>query len=281
MKFRIKFKITRYTFGYAAFAVAALIVFAYLRFPGDIFARYFVTAVADMNPNATMLVDFVTPAIPPGVTLNNVTLGFRDSPQATIQADAITVGPAYLPLFKGRSAAAFTAKTYGGGVFGQAQTNQFLAVDGPIDWKVNLDGIDIGKIGYLKERLGRQVAGNLTGVLTFSSLLPSLQNGVGSLEFTLVNGGYQLQESIMGMDRLDFKKVEAAIGIKNGVLTINRLRLTGEKVNGTLSGDIVLNGADIKSSQISLNFTFELPGQNKKMSLVMTGALANPSIKFM
>lgn len=280
MKFRIKFKITRYTFGYAAFAVAALIVFAYLRFPGDMFARYLAAAATDMNPNAIMLVDFVTPAIPPGITLHNVSIGFRDRPQATIQADAITVGPACLPLFKGRSATAFAAKAYGGAVSGQAQTSQFLAVDGQIDWKVNLDGIDIGKIGYLKERLGRQFAGNLTGVLTFSSLLPSLQNGVGSLEFTLVNGGYQFRESIMGMDRLDFKKVEAAIGIKNGVLTINRLRLTGDKVNGALTGDIVLNGADINGSQISLNFTFELQGQNKKISVVMTGTLANPSIKF-
>jgi type II secretion system protein N len=281
MKFRIKFKITRNIFGYAAFAVAALIVFAYLRFPGDIFARYFVSTIADMNPNAIMLVDSVTPAIPPGLTFKNVTLGFSDSPQAAIQADAITVGPAYLPLFKGRSAAAFTAKAYGGGAFGQAQTNQFLAVDGPIDWKVNLDGIDIGKISYLKDRLGRQVAGNLTGVLTFKGPLSLLQNGAGTFEFTLVNGGYQFRESIMGMDRLDFKKVEAVIGVKNGVLTINRLKLTGDKINGALSGDIVLNGADIKSSQISLNFTFELSGQNKKMSMVMTGSLANPSIKFM
>lgn len=279
MKFRIK--ITRYTIGYAAFAIAALIVFAYLRFPGDTFARYFVSIVADMNPDAIMIVDSVSPAIPPGLTFNNVTLGFSDSSQATIQADAITVGPAYLPLFKGRSAAAFTAKAYGGAIDGQAQTNQFLAIDGPIDWKVNLDGIDIGKIGYLKERMGRQVAGNLTGVLAFKGPLQSMQNGAGTFEFTLVNGGYQFRESIMGMDRLDFKKVEAVVGIKNGVLTFTRFRLTGDKINGALSGDIVLNGADIKNSQISLNFTFELSGQNKKMSMVMTGSLANPSIKFM
>lgn len=281
MKLRIKLKITRYTFGYAAFAVAALIVFAYLRFPGDIFAHYFASTVADMNPDALMTVDSVKPAIPPGVTLNNVTLGFRDSPQATIQADTITVGLAYLPLIKGRSTAAFTAKAYGGAVDGQAQTNQFLSVDGPIEWKANLDGIDIGKIGFLKERLGRQVAGNLTGVIAFKGLLQSMQNGAGTFEFTLVNGDCQFRESIMGMDRLDFKKVEAQIGIKNGVLTFNRFRLTGDKVNGALSGDVVLNSADIKSSQISLNFTFELPGQNKKMSLVMTGTLSNPSIKFM
>ena len=281
MKFRVKFKITRSTLGYTAFAVAALIVFAYLRFPGDMFARYLAAVATDLNREAILMVDDVKPSIPPALTLNHATLGFRDNLQATFQADTVTVGPAWLPLFKGRSAAAFDARTYGGIVNAQALTQRFLAFDGPVDWNVNFDGIDIGKIGYLKERLGRPVTGNLSGVLIFSGMLESLQNGTGTFDFTLVNGGYSFRESIMGMDRLDFRKVEAAVGIRNGVLTIKRLRLTGDKVNGALTGDIVLNAADIKSSQISLNFTFELAGQNRKLSLVMTGALANPSIKFM
>jgi type II secretion system protein N len=279
MKLKFKFKITRSTLGYAAFTVAALIVFAYLRFPGETFARYLAALATDLNPEAILLVDDIKPAIPPGMTLDNVTLGFRDTPQATISADAVTVGPAWLPLFKGRSAAAFAAKTYGGTVNGQAQTGRFLALDGPIDWNVYLDGIDVGKIAYLKERLGHQITGNLTGVMTFSGPLESMQNGAGNFDFTLVNGAYPLRETIMGMERLDFRKVEAAVGIKNGVLTIKRLRLTGDRINGTLSGDIVLNGADIKSSQISLNFTFELAGQNKKISMIMTGALSNPQIR--
>jgi type II secretion system protein N len=280
MKMKLRLKITRHTLGYAVFTVSALIVFAYLRFPGDIFARYLTAAATDMSPGIIMKVDSVKPALPPGIMLDSVTLRFPDSPQAAIQTDAIMISPAYLPLFKGHTAAAFTLKSYGGAINGQAQTRQFMAFDGPLDWKVNLDGIDLGKIGYLKERLGRQITGSLTGSLNYNGLIRSLQNGAGTFEFTLAGGSYPFRENIMGMDRLDFRKVEAAIGIKNGVLTINRLRLTGDKVNGVLTGNIVLNDTDIKNSQLSLNFTFELQGHSKKISMVMTGILANPSIKF-
>ena len=278
MKFRIK--ITRHAFGYAVFAMAALFVFLYVRFPGDMFARHLAAIATDLNPDAMVLIDSVKPAIPPGINFKNVKLGFRDNPAATIYVDTFTLKPAWLSLFKGQTTFVLTAKTYGGSVEAQAATKQFLAADGPIDGKLNLDGIDIASIGYLRERLGRQISGNLKGTMTFSGTILSPASGVSTFEFTLVDGSYRFQESIMGMDRLEFKKVEASIGMKNGVLTVNRLKLAGDKINGTLSGNIVLNGTDIKSSLLSLNFAFELPGQNKKLSLVMTGTLANPLIKY-
>ena len=71
------------------------------------------------------------------------------------------------------------------------------------------------------------------------------------------------------------------MSLKNGVLTITKLKLMGEKAACTLSGDITLNPADIKSSQINLNAAIELPGQNnKKISMVLTGPLGNPTIKY-
>jgi type II secretion system protein N len=277
MKFKIK--ITRYTFGYAAFAVAALLVFLYLRFPGEMFARYLAAVAADMNPRAVMLIDSVKPSFVPGITFHNTTLGFQDNLSATIQADEWWVGPAWLPLFKGKSAVRYTAKAYGGSVRGQAVSRQFLAFGGPVDANLSLDGIDIGKIGYLKEKMGSQIAGSLKGSVTFSGPFKTPAGGTGNIEFTLLNGAFPLKQSIMGIERLEYRRVEAVVGIKNGVLNISRLRVAGDKINGTMTGDIALNSADFFSSQVSLNFTFELPGQNKKITLVMTGPLGNPSVK--
>ena len=281
MKRNIKLKITPYTFGYAAFAVAALVLFLYLRFPGDILVRYLVSSASAMNPDQVLHIDSAKPVITPGLIFTNVTLAFRNHPRSTIQADAITIKPGYLSLLSGRTAVTFAANAYGGEIRGQADTNNFLSFRGPIDWKLATDGLDIGKISYLKDRLGRLITGQFKGAMTFSGQLPSFFNGAGNLEFTLINGRYPLLEPFLGFDRLDFKSVEALVQLKNGILTISKLKLTGDKVNGALSGAITLDTADINRSEINLNCAFELNAQNKKISMVLTGPLGNPRIRYL
>lgn len=281
MKRNIKLKITPYAFGYAVFAVAALIFFLYLRFPGDVLIRYLVSSASAMNPDLALHIDSAQPAVPPGLTFNHVALGFRNLPQSAIQADAITISPGYLSLLSGRTAVAFSASAYGGALRGQADTNHFLSFQGPVNWKLAAEGLDVGKIGYLKDRLGRPVTGQFKGIMTFNGQLPSFFSGSGSIEFTLINGRYPLLEPVLGLDRLDFKSVEALIHLKNGILTISRLKFTGEQVSGALSGTITLNATDINRSEINLNGAFELPGQNKKISMILTGPLDNPRIRYM
>jgi type II secretion system protein N len=280
MKRNIKLKITPNTFGYAAFAVAVLILFLYLRFPGDVLVRYLVSAASAVNPEQVLHIDSAKPVIPPGMTFTNVALGFLNHPRSAIQADAITIRPGYLSFLSGRTAFAFSANAYGGAIQGQADTNHFLSFRGPINWKLAADGLDIEKISYLKDSLGRQITGQFKGAITFNGQLPSFFNGAGSLEFTLINGRYPLLEPLLGIDRLDFKRVEALVHLKNGILTISKLKLTGEKVNGTLSGAIIFNTADINRSEINLNCAFELPAQNNKISMVLTGPLGNPRIRY-
>lgn len=279
---KIKFKITRYTIGYTAFAIVALIVFLYLRFPGDALVRYLVSSASYMNSNQFLLIDSAKPVIPPGITFTNVALGFHNNPLSTIQADAITVSPGYLTLLKSRTGVAFTAIAYGGAIQGQAGANHFLSFQGPMYWRLTADGLNIEKVSYLKDILGRQITGRFKGTMTFDGQLQLFVNGTGSLEFTLINGSFQLLERIMGIDRLDFKKVEGLVNYRNGIVTISKLKLIGEKMNCALSGDITLNTTDVKRSDINLNCVIELPDQNnKKISMVLTGPLGKPAIKYM
>jgi type II secretion system protein N len=279
---KIKLKITRYTIGYTAFAIVALIVFLYLRFPGDALIRHLVSSASYMNPNQFLLIDSAKPIIPPGITFTNVALGFHHNPLSTIQADAITVSPGYLSLLKSRTGVSFAAIAYGGAIQGQVGTNHFLSFRGPLHWRLTADGLDIEKISYLKDILNRRITGRFKGTLTFNGQFQSFVNGTGSLEFTLINGSFQLLERIVGIDRLDFKKVEGLVNFRNGIVTISKLKLIGEKVNGALSGDITLNTTDVNRSEINLNYVIELPDQNnKKISMVLTGLLGKPAIKYM
>jgi len=281
MKFRIKLKIGKESLGYAAFAAVALIFFLYLRFPGDIFARYAISSLSAMNPDAILLIGDIRPGIPPGIRFKNIVLGFRDNPLATLQAETIITTPGYGALMKGRTAIFLTAAGYGGTVKGELGTSRFLSLQGPISARMTLDGLTMEKIGYLKERLGRQITGKLKGALNYSGNPQAPAAGSGNIDLTLSNGSYPLQENIMGFDRLDFKNVEARIILKNGILTINKLNLTGDKINASLSGDITLNNDNINSSRINLTCTLEATGQTRKLSMALTGVISNPTIRYM
>ena len=268
--------------GYTLFALAALAVFLYLRFPGRDIARFFASSLSDLNPRAVLLIDDVKPAFPPGLKLGKISLRTGDGSAAFFQADGMTVKPEYLSLLKDRKILLVTASVYGGTVKGRIGGDRLHSLPDPLTAGVELDGIDIERSGYLKERLDRQVTGKLKGTLNFSGSMKDIPGGSGVMEFTLHNGTYPLRESLMGIDRLDFRSVDAQLALKNGVLTVSRLKLAGDRISGSLSGDISLHRQDIKASPINLSGSFEMAGQGgRKISLSLGGTIGNPVVKFM
>jgi type II secretion system protein N len=267
--------------GYTLFALTALIAFLYLRFPSEEMARYFVSSLSAAHPQAVLQLGAVKPTFPPGLKLEKVVLRSSDNPAAAFQADAMTVRPEYLSLLTGHDILLITANSCGGTLKGRFDNHQFLSLQKPVNAKVDLDGLNIEKSVYIKEQLGRQISGKMKGILSFSGSPQDALNGTGMFEFTLINGSYPLQENIMGLDRIDFKKVDAQLSLKNGILTINRLKLAGDRISGSLSGDITLNRQDFKGSQMNLTASLEMPGTgNRKISLALSGTIGKPVLKF-
>ena len=226
-------------------------------------------------------IDTVRPSFPPGVTLENVTAGFRGRPEATLHADSLSIRPGWLSLLRGRLALLMAAEGYGGEVRGRVDFSNIFSVQGPLSAEVNIREIRIEKCAWLREALARQITGTLKGSASFSGTAEALKNGTGNIDFTLTNGTYQLLESLFGFDRIDFSKVDAKISFRNGALKITGLTLNGEKLRCSLKGNILL-ADDFRESQIDLNGTIEIPVQgNKRVTLAISGTLGNPKTRFM
>ena len=266
--------------GYILAGVAMLILFLYLRFPGGAVTET-IKAEAARYPGLLLSIDAARPAIPPGVTLENVTAGFRGRPEATLHADSLGVRPGWLSLLRGRLALVMAAEGYGGDVRGRIEFANIYSVKGPLSAEMNIREIRIEKCAWLRDALARQITGTLKGSATFSGAAESLKNGTGNIDFTLTNGTYQLQENILGFDRIDFNKVDAKVSFRNGALKIAGLTLNGEKIRISLKGNILL-ADDFRESQIDLNGSIEIPMQgNKRVTLVISGTLGNPKTRFM
>jgi len=274
-------KKTRAVVGYILAGMAMLVLFLYLRFPEEDVTDFIESAVSAHCPGMRLSLGTTRPAVPPGVRLEPVEAVFPAHPGATLRADRLTVRPAWPPLFRGRFAFLTEAESYGGRIRGRIDFRNILTVMGPFTASADFEDIRLDKCAWLREILARQTAGILRGSLSFSGAGESLKNGTGNLTFTLTNVNWPLTEPLFGFSRLDFSRVEATIGFRNGSLKITELFLDGNRLKIALKGDVILSD-NLPESRIDLNGTLEMPGQgNRRVKVAIGGTLRSPQTRFM
>ena len=274
-------KKTRAVVGYILAGMAMLVLFLYLRFPEKIVKDFIESAASARCPGIRLSLGTTRPAIPPGLRLEPVEAVFPAHPGETLRADRLTVRPAWPPLFRGRFAFLAEAESYGGRIRGRIDFQNILAVKGPFTATADFGDIRLEKCAWLRETLARQAAGTLKGSAYFNHAGESLQNGTGNLMFTLTNVNWPLTEPLFGFSRLDFSRVEATIGFRNGSLKITELFLDGNRLKIALKGDVILSD-NLPESRIDLNGTLEMPGQgNRRVKVAIGGTLRSPQTRFM
>ncbi len=277
----MKLKVNRAIAGYILAGIAMLLIFLYLRFPGEALTNYLESAAAVRYPRTTLAIDAIGPSIPPGIAASGITLAFRDRPETIFRAESLTLRPGGMALLRGRLALFMEAEAYGGEMGGNVEFSQPFSLQGPLSAAADIRNIRTDKWAWLREVLARQISGTLKGSLTFSGTTAALKNGTGTIDFTLTNGTFPLQESFLGLEKIDFTRAEGKGSFRNGALKVTQLTLTGEKLRCSLKGNILL-ADDFQASQIDLNGTIELPVQgNKRLTLTINGTIGNPRSRIM
>jgi type II secretion system protein N len=273
-------KTLKFAFLFIVTGLLAAILFLYLRFPSDIFRDYFIDRVSEIYPAATITLGDVKPDFSPGITLTNIEIRPSNRTSSNIQAETVTISPDLWKLLKGLTTLHLNAQGYDGRLDGDLNFNNFLSTRGPMKAEIKFENMTLQKIGFIKDLLGRQMTGKLRGTLTFQSKGQTWTDGVGRLEFALLNGAYPLLENISGIDRLDFTTVEGQIDFAEKILKIGKLNLNGDKVRCMLKGDITVNLEDFNNSQLNLTGGLEIRAlNNKKVPLSITGTFAKPVTK--
>jgi type II secretion system protein N len=278
---KLKLKLNRAVAGYILAGIAMLFLFLYLRFPGQAVADYVRTLTAARYPQLLFSVAAVRPSVPPGLVLAEITVAPRERPEAVLRVDHLDVRPGGLALLNGRYTILTAAKGYGGEAEGRVDFTRRFSFQGPLKATAAVWDIRVDKCAWLRDALARPITGTLKGSATFSGTAEALKNGTGNIDFTLTNGTYPLQEKFLGFDKIDFSRVEAKVGFKNGALKVAVLTLQGDKLRCSLKGNILL--ADVlQESRIELNGTFEIPAQgSKRVMIAIGGTLANPVMRFL
>ena len=277
----MRIRINRAMIGYPLAGIAMLLAFLYLRFPGEALTDYVKAVVAARYPGAALSIDTIQPSFPPGFVVSDIVVGARGRPDPILRVDGLTVRPGGLSLLSGRVAMIAAAESYGGEVRGRVEFSRPFSLQGPLTAAVDIRNLRIDKLTWLRDMLVRQVTGTLKGGLDFSGTTGALKNGTGTIEFTLTNGSFPLQEPFLGLDRIDYSRVEGKASFRNGALKVTQLTLTGDKLRASLKGNILL-AEDFQTSKLDLNGTMELPLLgNKRVTLAIDGTVGNPKSRVM
>jgi len=276
-----KFRITRSFFGYVLAAVLMLLFFLYLRFPGDAVRDYLKAAAGARYPEALFFVDSIAPVIPPGVSFTNITLAFRERPEATLHADSLTFSPGWLKVLQGKAALKASASLYGGEFRGGGEPAKTFSLEGPFSATGRFEGIKLEKCLMLQSSLSRQFSGTLKGAFTASGVGGPLKNVAGKIDASVSNGSYQLLETLAGFDKIAFSRIDLKAELKNGALKVSNITVNGDKLRITLKGNILL--ADkIAESRMDLTGSLELQGLGgRRMPITITGVFGKPTMKMM
>jgi len=264
---------------YTIYTILILMVFLYLCFPSDKFVKYIKSAVSAGSPDIILSIDSARPGFPPGIRLNNIVAGFKNKPDSTIEADFLAVRPGLAALLTGKRLLLLNADAYEGNIEATAGLAKTFPAGGPIKINAEFSDVDIGKCSYLREVCGRRVAGRLKGSFAYDGRYREIMAGAGSAEFTLLDGSIQLLKEMFGFDKLAFDSMKADMILKNRTLKINGLNLTGKDLNGDFKGNIFLDD-DIGRSRLDMKGKVKISALNRKLSIVMTGTIADPIARF-
>ena len=277
----MRLRMNRAIVGYILAGIAMLVLFLYLRFPGEALTDYVKAAAAARYPGATLSIDTIRPSFPPGVALCE-----RHGRLPGPSGGDPPCGPPDHPARGALPAPGASRDPRGGGGLRRrgAGTGRFLATlfpPGTAHCGGEYPGYPDREVRLAPGRAGPPDHGDAEGVGLLQRDGGGAEERDGNHRFHADERDLPLLESFLGFEKIDFSKVEGKVSFRNGALKITELTLTGEKLRCSLKGNILL-ADDFRDSQIDLNGTIEIPVQgNKRVTLAISGTLGNPQTRIM
>lgn len=269
----------KWLFIYILYGSIVFFLSIYVLFPNSVVKDYITARVAAKYPVIHLSIEKLSFIPILGFSLNKLSIRSQKKPGAALDIKKLTTRLSLFQLFKNKTLFKIKAEACQGIATGVLRYDHFLSTHGPETAEVDFEDIRIDKCPFLHDLFGRPVSGKLKGTLAFKGNIAQWTTGTGKIRFALQNGTYPLLEPFAGMDKMSFKKIEGSLELRNGILKITRLELTGQGLLCSLNGNVLLVGADIGQSRLDLTGSITLPGAgnsgNRKLPLAVTGIFAN------
>lgn len=264
--------------GYAAFALAALLLLAWVKMPSDAVRSLVLSALSKNQAGMQVRIDSAEWSFPFGLALTGLSVQPGNVGGPGVRAETVTAHPALLSLMTGRLAFRVQAAAMGGRIDGDVAFRNRFSAGGPVQADLTVGGINAAECPWLTELLGRSVRGRVDGRIRFEGLPTRWPEGSGRLELALANGLISFKAPLFGLQEMVFTKMEGNMDLGSGQLKVNRLQVTGDTLRGEFQGTIRLEG-NLSQSRIALRGDVNLPAAGpERFAVEVGGTVTNPVV---
>ncbi|MEN8758477.1 MAG: type II secretion system protein GspN [Desulfobacterales bacterium] len=233
-------------FLYSVYAVALAIFFVYYLFPTERLKTFIVMQIGRVNPALRVTVAKAGLMLPPGVRLQRVRVDHDNDP--LLFANDLAIVPHLKTLLSDKKLYSFRMKTYEGTITGTAEIDD----SGQVTIDAVVAGLKLSDIPFLKRLSANHIEGILDG--KFAYVAASGKPEALDINLDINNMAVTLGTPLFTLDRVRFDKVHADAVLRNRLLEITRVALTGDQIEGNLAGSASLN-TDLMLSIVNLNGT--------------------------
>jgi type II secretion system protein N len=243
-------KISKKSIFYTIYLIAITGIFLYYLFPSDTLKTYLAYRLSQGNPDVTVTIDRVSPAIPPGLNLHNV--GIVHQSKALVDLEKLKLMPGILSLFSDKTTVNFKGYLNAGTISGRAEFGRLSGAQ-EVKGDGRISELQVEGIPALQRLPADKIAGVLNGDFTFANV-GSDRSLAGKL--TLSKSKIELKKAVFNVKSLEFRDIDADLIVKNDILTINQTKARGNQLNADLSGTIALAGQTGKQAMnLSVSLT--------------------------
>jgi type II secretion system protein N len=235
---------------YGLYAVFALGVFLYLRFPSELIKKVLSAQVQQIDPLAQLNTDDVSLTIPPGLKLAPLAVSYADIP--ILHLDRLKITPSLFSLLQNNKRFAFKGVVGDGEIFGQADTSvehNGLQAQGV----VNLARVPLQFLEIINRYQGFKPDGEMDAKINFDT---SRGAGTADVNLEISPASIAMDPPLMGLATLEFNRIKAQLTVSPRMAQIRSCEASGDQLDGKLTGSIVFR-QPLRESRVTLSLTLK------------------------
>ena len=275
-------RINKKWIGYILYSLILTAVLLYCRFPSDAAKDYLLSRIEDSDMGVSLAAESLNFSFPLCLEFFKPDFFLKKNPDAAfLRAEQLIVKPGIWSFLNGRAECFFECVLSGGNVKGSVQFSK-RNLPSPFSASIDLSGIHMDNYSCLPIMVDRNINGVLEGSLTYSGLSDALLDGTGEMRLKLSNGRVNFPRPVLNMKEAEFDELSIKLALKNKTINLSRLELKGGKIQGTLSGTVLLKREILKSrlKLQGLAGSFDHPITKNGLPFSIHGTFERPEIKF-
>jgi type II secretion system protein N len=231
---------------YGLFAVVLALIFAYLRFPVETVERFIVAQSAQFGPEIQTKLEQVEPSFPPGIEIRRLSVQRINQP--LFEAEHAWVNPRLKTILGIGTGYRFRILAHGGEITGTAD---WITTDGQplLQVDVQFHGIDLSDLPLTRMISESPLQGLFSGKVSYTNGASHGRQVIADARVD--NLQVNLSRPLMVLKQIRIESLRADAILKNEQLQVRQIQLSGDQVEGSLSGTGRI-GRSLRDSRLDL-----------------------------